>query len=555
MTNINSNINAKTNPIDKEETLQAFFENDASYNQVKRNQFQNFKYYFLQKNSNSNLNFMSRIFKIISTHSTAFIIGLVLAGSAVGASAAQLVAPENLKPSTLFQELFKANKQVDKNPYTALTPDKNNSVAILKDCNLAIKYPTYVNQQQFEITTSKTLATALAKDKKVFNLSNIPSADGVKSNMMIQCYSGKLSDDFPTYSGIGSEPKEISSESLIKETGWFILAEHKIDKIYQLASNFGYLGDKEIFFTFENLNYHIIYNSVAKADNQNPIKANQVQLQFSSLVKNISNAEVKVNQELPAANSSSSPSESPTNVKVITPSKPLVNNLLESTPNLSLEPVKKNNFEFERYFRNKDPNFLKLQCGIEDNESYSFKEGLKPGTADNFWANIKLTSETNNRNYEKLVEYKNYDYLKKAIQEKSLVPRSFDIAQSFSPHCDGAVGQEIAFERINNFALSVDIKDASYTINQDTQNNFNITIFGSKNGTDYLLQSNSFNLPTAKADTTSQRGDCINNNAEAEASIMSLKCSKLYPLTSEERAMINQKLKTIQSDYGLTLRK
>jgi hypothetical protein len=142
------------NPFNKSENLSPIFERNISYQDAKltaRNRFTKYikqVYPNLIKQSNFNLNpfnFMTPIFRAFRAHSISFMIGLLVALSIVGASAAQAFAPDNFKPSNVIQDLFKINKQQDKDPYTSLKPDANNDVVKSDGCDLAIKYPKQIN--------------------------------------------------------------------------------------------------------------------------------------------------------------------------------------------------------------------------------------------------------------------------------------------------------------------------------------------------------------------------------------------------------------------------
>ena len=295
------------NPFQDTDLLTEIIRQDISIKERSKQAYQTFKSKYYRKPKPQTLTFMSRIFKTISTHSTAFIIGLVLAGSAVGASAAQLVAPENLKPSTIFNELFKPNKQVEKNPYTALKPDANNDVVKVDGCDLAIKYPKMLKdikvdsfeldpEKYFDKATNGVWLNALPDLNK-------PYGEQKQINTFnIQC---SPTNPILPENEVGYDI--VKPEVIQKLTGWFIAAETNVGPIRILKP---YEGAKAPF-----SNYHFEYNKKfyevvvsteesVKAQgydkgytdqmiNVGGIYADQVQIQFNSLVSNESNVKPK----------------------------------------------------------------------------------------------------------------------------------------------------------------------------------------------------------------------------------------------------------------------
>ena len=104
---------------------------------------------FSAKNSSQSNNFfMSKYLKItnfITKNAVLATIIMLISLTAVSASATEIFAPTEFKPSTQIQNLFAANQQKDTNPYTALKPDENNDVVISNQCDLAIKYNKIVD--------------------------------------------------------------------------------------------------------------------------------------------------------------------------------------------------------------------------------------------------------------------------------------------------------------------------------------------------------------------------------------------------------------------------
>jgi hypothetical protein len=288
------------NPFDQEENLQPFFENDKQYLITKKNQYQLFKNYFSQKHSYKQTTFMSRLFKSITTHSTALVIGLIIAGSAVGASAAQLTAPTQYKPSTIIQELFKANKQADKNPYTALIPDEKNDVVKVEECDLAIKYPKTVYGKKIEPLEIDTTAYDPAAKQVAMELNILPEINKPPNErqeiypIRIECsITNPLRPEYLV------NFDNISLDKLREDTGWFVTATTKIKNIYQdkyqrtkaepLGTYVFELGNK----------YYLVNTLTTETRDKNQLTqlegmyANQIQIQFNSLVSSDANTTVK----------------------------------------------------------------------------------------------------------------------------------------------------------------------------------------------------------------------------------------------------------------------
>ena len=87
---------------------------------------------------------MTKIQKILTFFTTHTITAVVTASICLGGIAtfaAQTTAPEQYKPSTVINNLFKNNKVQQANPNTPLVSDNNNDVVSYDPCNISIKYP------------------------------------------------------------------------------------------------------------------------------------------------------------------------------------------------------------------------------------------------------------------------------------------------------------------------------------------------------------------------------------------------------------------------------
>jgi len=315
------------NPFEKEDWFGVLIEEDKKVNSLSRSSFQS----FLKNNKRTSkpmtfsekyLNFTHLIAK------NAFLATaiMVFAITTVGASAAEVFAPKEYKPSTTIQktfnpEQFKTNKQVEKDPFTALKSDVNNDVVSLDGCDLAVKYPKKVGKNDYAIFSKADYDKNpvyngpgvdipgekgyVVMGKKYFE-NPYQNPDNNDQFISITCSTNEIR---PGDNGIDYK---MSKAELSKLTGWFITAETELENIMTedplISSPF-----KRIYFKHAG-NYYSIWftsktvspaafenekkNDPASADywlkaiNQNGLYGDQVQIQFSSLVKNEPNTTV-----------------------------------------------------------------------------------------------------------------------------------------------------------------------------------------------------------------------------------------------------------------------
>ena len=215
-------------------------------------------------------------------------LGIVMFSTTLGVSA-QIAAPEQYKPSTIFN--FSANKQADKNPYTALAPDENNYVANLESCDLALKFPKSIENQNLYYSKVESDQN---KDGKWYGIYRggepLPVLD-------IQCSEEKpkLKDDEMNWNqSIEGDwrgdvrLRELSVNDLREATGWFITQADINEVIEYSYSN---LGEDFIYISFKyNSKYYTITSNKGSVKNIN----NLIQIQFNSLVTN------KISANLPS---------------------------------------------------------------------------------------------------------------------------------------------------------------------------------------------------------------------------------------------------------------
>jgi|GEM_PF-4614473 len=275
---------------------------------------------FINQHGNENLfmtlkNTYLQIVYSITKHAFLATLVMLFALGGVGASAAQLLAPEAYKPSTLIQKTFnpkdfEANKQKDKNPFTALKPDENNDVVLLEKCNLAIKYPkryenkfnTVVyrgdyNEGQLDYAYIFPKEGELVSGDKYFGPSIDCSLNKPESLDLIEPMYGEVDPSLKNRAKIGKEIPNITAEFIKKNMGWFI-TEAELSPI-QLYDNPNIPGDYTLYFEYKDIHYLIEFQlndlktTEGDSDGNIPvIKASQIQLQFLSLAESEANAQV-----------------------------------------------------------------------------------------------------------------------------------------------------------------------------------------------------------------------------------------------------------------------
>jgi hypothetical protein len=217
-------------------------------------------------------------------------LGIVLFSTTVGVGA-QIAAPNDFKPSQLIKEStkstqnFSANKQADKNPYTALAPDENNYVANLENCDLALKFPKVykgrplvVNKIEYQDSSRYNIFYGDPNDMDV-------TKDDYDMNFEIGCRTTKI--DYYINED-GSPDRDIKSNKLTvsqlrEQTGWLI-TEGKLNDIEEHEKNYQLLDRS---FSFNGKYYLLTANSEFDR---------HIQLQFNSLVGNEFSNDIKSSQ-------------------------------------------------------------------------------------------------------------------------------------------------------------------------------------------------------------------------------------------------------------------
>ena len=231
---------------------------------------------------------------------------MLIALTTVGASAAELLAPEEFKPSTQIQNLFAANQQKDTNPYTALKPDENNDVVSMDKCNMSIKYPKKVDNITTEYFISGDVNEETSEERPYYYTSTNNGQFSLQS-IMIMTYSKQLKNSYNAMtmycfdkSSLADQDfvqankniKNLSKEELRLLTGWFI-TDAELENIKMLEDVTPSAGPSDsqttISFSYQNLIYRIM---IINGEVLPVSSSNQIQLQFNSLVKNEASVEI-----------------------------------------------------------------------------------------------------------------------------------------------------------------------------------------------------------------------------------------------------------------------
>ena len=154
-----------TNPFNSDEDWEEWFKKDRYYQQSLKSSWKE----YITNNPLPTSPFMSiknsylKIINVITKNAVVATFIMIIALTTVSASAAQLIAPTEYKPSTIASN-FLSNKQKDTNPYTALKSDNDNNVAISDKCDLAIKYPKKVQNISIGIQNTPSADITLYTD-------------------------------------------------------------------------------------------------------------------------------------------------------------------------------------------------------------------------------------------------------------------------------------------------------------------------------------------------------------------------------------------------------
>lgn len=234
---------------------------------------------------------------------------MVMALTTVGASAAELLAPEEFKPSTQIENIFQANKQIETDPYTPLKPDEQNSVVNFEECDLAIKFPKqldnpsfpdqeFIPGQQNIKAFNDSLESDLANpeinnNQKLASVIILPEDTENQSQNFhyarFSCY--QKSEDKEQILKITPDmqvTENYTTEDMIKEFGWFI-TQADLENLQKIsATDFEEYILTYYMFDFEGKTYLIETYSFEDFEGsfKSGVFGQQYQLQFASLTQN-----------------------------------------------------------------------------------------------------------------------------------------------------------------------------------------------------------------------------------------------------------------------------
>jgi hypothetical protein len=270
---------------------------------------------FLQFQTKHNPQSMTKFQKLLTFFTTHTITAVVTASICLGGIAtfaAQQVAPEQYKPSTVVSNLFKNNKVQQTNPNTPLVSDAQNDVVSYDPCNISIKYPKQlagekiiaVKPQDYNQPGENTIPDYYGVTIMSQKSFNYDTSSNIQGNVGFSCSKEFIS---PADNNLNST---MTSQELADLTGWFITGEQKLEEIR--TENQNTAGPfRTVYFKFNDFYYRIDFTTkkiTANILNSQPedvktfwnnaitkpgIFGDQIQIQFNNKAKNIPNVEIQ----------------------------------------------------------------------------------------------------------------------------------------------------------------------------------------------------------------------------------------------------------------------
>ena len=272
---------------------------------------------FLLKNDVNPMNSFQKIILFYATHTISAILTASICLGGIATFATQAVAPEQYRPSTIINNLFKNNKVQITNPNIPLVADNEYDLVGYDPCNVAIKYPKYINNERLT-TTNMPNGIIPASDK--FNNMAIMSQNAFdyQNTSLNSFYLSCIS--LPDYKIIADEeinkakldqgyvPNEfdysITLSELSELTGWFAVGDIDIKNVLlnELDTRGGFLA---VWFEYGELKYKVTFvpknipqsirNRVSveslqmweTAKNKPGIFGDQIQIQFKIPDRNV----------------------------------------------------------------------------------------------------------------------------------------------------------------------------------------------------------------------------------------------------------------------------
>jgi len=419
------------NPFTQEEVLQAWLENDVDYTKAKL-QVKN----TLQLNkSNKLMSFKDKYLQFVHLVTKNAVVASLIMFLSVGtlsASAAEVFAPNDYKPSTISKNIFNTNKQPDKDPYTALRTDDNNNVANLKACDISIKFPKQINGKNVEVYTDqyyqgdKLFNFFMLSDKYQFTKEFAGQVSrGEKPSIAFHTFNLNCGLDKTEY-GEGYTQTKITTDQLRIKTGWFV-TENELNNIYDITSDY---QNNTILFTHKDIQYTIDYiNPNYKGSDKQDLPGiftNQIQIQFNSLVKNQDNKEVQQKPQTETEPNKINNSSAPKSTLTKNP----INIVLQNTTGLE----KAENLEYE------NSNGENMICGIKYITSYYTPIDNEGKTDFKYMAisNTKLDFDSEQKqNYQNVLDIINKKAFYPEIRLETLGSAYPDFELPFLNNCGG----------------------------------------------------------------------------------------------------------------------
>jgi hypothetical protein len=295
------------NPFDREDWFSELVKsNDSIMNSSKQAFLQ-----FQTKYNPQSMTTFQKVLTFFATHTITAVVTASICLGGIATFAAQTVAPEQYKPSTVINNLFKNNKIQQTNPNTPLVSDAQNDVVSYDPCNISIKYPKQIAGEKIVATLpqdynqpgDKTIPDYYGVTVTSQKSFNYDSSTKLQGNVAVSCSKNLL----PILDN--NLNSKMTTQELAELTGWFITGEQKLEDIKTESQ--GTAGPyRTIYFKFNNIYYTISFITTKIPDNilnlqpqdiktfwnntiaQPGIFGDQIQIQFNDVAKNIPNAEI-----------------------------------------------------------------------------------------------------------------------------------------------------------------------------------------------------------------------------------------------------------------------
>jgi hypothetical protein len=295
------------NPFDREDWFSEVVKsNDSIMNSSKQAFLQ-----FQTKYSPQSMTKFQKVLTFFTTHTITAVLTASICLGGIATFAAQQVAPEQYKPSTVVNNLFKNNKIQQTNPNKPLVSDAQNDVVSYDPCNISIKYPKQiagekilaVKPQDYNQPGDKSIPNYYGVTIMSQKSFNYDATSNIQENVGFSC-----SKEFipPADNNLNST---MTAQELADLTGWFITGEQKLEEIR--TENQATAGPfRTVYFKFKDYYYRIdfttkkiptnILNSQPEdiktfwnnATSKPGIFGDQIQIQFNNVANNVPNVEV-----------------------------------------------------------------------------------------------------------------------------------------------------------------------------------------------------------------------------------------------------------------------